>query len=61
MRKSYRVECNNGSKYFENAVDAFAFYHDKVNQGLRVEIYLRLVEKTKRYFKITEELLDSSV
>ena len=60
MKKVYRVECNFGNKYFENAVEAFAYFHEKTIQGFKVEIFLRITEKTHRYFKVTEELLDSS-
>jgi len=61
MKKTYRVECNFGSKYFENAVDAFDYFHEKANQGFKVDIFLRLTEKSHKHFKVTEELLDSSV
>lgn len=61
MKKVYRVECNYGSKYFIDAPEAFEYFHEKVSQGFKVEVFLRLTEQTRRRFKITEELLDSSV
>lgn len=29
MKNIYRVECNNGSKYFDNSLKAIAFYNLK--------------------------------
>jgi len=61
MKKVYRVECNYGSKYFVDAPEAFEYFHEKVNQGFKVEVFLKITEKTHRCFKVFEELLDSSV
>ena len=34
MAAIYRVECNNGSKYFDNSFEAIAFYNLKREQPM---------------------------
>lgn len=34
MKALYRVECNNGSKYFDNSIAAIAFYNLKREQPM---------------------------
>lgn len=34
MKALYRVECNNGSKYFDNSLAAIAFYNLKREQPM---------------------------
>lgn len=34
MNVLYRVECNNGSKYFDNSIAAIAFYNLKRDQPM---------------------------
>lgn len=34
MKTLYRVECNNGSKYFDNSHEAIAFYNLKREQPM---------------------------
>lgn len=34
MKALYRVECNNGSKYFDNSLAAIAFYNLKRDQPM---------------------------
>ena len=34
MKALYRVECNNGSKYFDNSFEAIAFYNLKREQPM---------------------------
>ncbi len=34
MKTLYRVECNNGSKYFDNSFEAIAFYNLKREQPM---------------------------
>jgi hypothetical protein len=34
MKALYRVECNNGSKYFDNSLEAIAFYNLKREQPM---------------------------
>jgi len=34
MMTLYRVECNNGSKYFDNSFEAIAFYNLKREQPM---------------------------
>lgn len=58
INKKYRVECNYGSKYFNNAVDAFWYYRKKAIQYNSTYIYLCTIEKTKNRFSIVQELLD---
>jgi hypothetical protein len=36
MKAIYRVECNNGSKYFDNSLEAIAFYNLKREQPMSV-------------------------
>ena len=60
--QKYRVECNYGSRYFENAAKAFAFFKRKMARNLDVEIWLVTYcysISTKR-FTATQELLDYS-
>ena len=58
MKINFRVECNHGSKYFDKGTDAFTYFHTQALKGLDVEIWLRQIEKTRRFYSITEELLD---
>ena len=60
--QKYRVECNYGSRYFENAAKAFSFFKRKRNRNLDVEIWLvtyNYSHSAKRY-SATQELLDYS-
>jgi hypothetical protein len=34
MKPIYRVECNNGSKYFDNSLEAIAFFNLKREQPM---------------------------
>ncbi len=58
--KRYRVECNFGSRYFDDAVAAFAFFKKCKSKHLDVEIWLVCYcykEKHGRYCAV-QELLD---
>lgn len=58
---SFRVECNRGSKYFKNGIDAFKYFHAQALKGFAVEIYLRQVTVTRKIFSVKEELLDYNI
>jgi len=58
----FRVECNFGSKYFDEAVDAFAYFEKCKKKNRNVGIWvisLCYIKKTKR-FSASQELLDYS-
>lgn len=58
----YRVECNYGSRYFDCAAKAMAFYNRKKARNLDVEIWVvsyYYSDKTNR-FAAVQELLDYS-
>lgn len=58
----YRIECNFGSKYFDVAAEAFAFFHTCKAKRIRVEIWLvqyRYIARAQRY-AATQELLEYS-
>lgn len=58
----FRVECNFGSRYFDTAVKAFAYFKKKKAKNLDVEIWLvkfTCSPKTGLY-SATQELLDYS-
>ena len=58
----YRVECNYGSRYFNCAAKAFAFFKRQAARNLDVEIWLVTYyysESAKRYAAL-QELLDYS-
>lgn len=60
--QKYRVECNFGSRYFDRAADAFAYFKHKKAKNLDVEIWLVIYcysEKDNR-FAAMQELLDYS-
>ena len=60
--KKYRVECNFGSKYFDNAVDAFAYFHRCKENNCNVGIWLMCIQNIKNYNRVSikQELLDYS-
>ena len=58
--KRYRVECNFGSRYFEDAARAFAFFHKCRRLNYKTEIWLvacRYLKPLNRY-SVWQELLD---
>ncbi len=58
--KKYRVECNFGSKYFEDAARAFAFFHKCRGMNYPTEVWLvscRYLKPQGRY-SVKQELLD---
>lgn len=61
MRK-YRVECNYGSRYFDTAAKAFAYFNRKKSENLNVEIWLVIYTHEEAYdrYSSTQELLDYS-
>ena len=58
--KSYRVECNFGSKYFASSKQAFIYSHYRKAQGYAVEIWLVKKETTPTLFSISQVLIDYS-
>ncbi len=61
--KMYRVECNFGSKYFDGAAKAFAFFEKCKKRHLDVEIWLVeyfYLKKSNRY-SAKQELLAYTV
>ena len=60
--QKYRVECNYGSRYFDNATKAFAFFKRKVALNRDVEIWLVVYQYSisLKRFAATQELLDYS-
>ena len=61
--KRYRVECNFGCKYFDNAAEAFAYFKKCKTRNRDVEIWLVTycyLEKANR-ISATQELLDYSL
>lgn len=60
--KKFRVECNYGSKYFDEAVDAVAYYNKCKAKHRDVEIWIVAYcycDKLKRVAAV-QELLDYS-
>ena len=60
--KKYRVEFNFGSKYFDNAAEAFSYFEKSKKKNRNISIWLmtlRYIKKSKR-ISITQELLDYS-
>lgn len=58
----YRVECNYGSRYFENATKAFAFFKKCKGRNLDAEIWLVTydVDEHVQRYSAKQELLDYS-
>lgn len=58
--KRYRVECNYGSRYFDNADKAIAYYRRKCRQHLDAEIWIVLYDCPygSDTVKAFQELLD---
>lgn len=58
--KKYRVECNFGSRYFDAAAKAIAFFQKSCERKLDVQFWLiEYVVKSGR-IEATQELLDYS-
>ena len=58
MKKMYRVECNYGSRYFENGVEAFEYFQNMTEtQNQSVELWLVIKENTKKLYSVTQELI----
>jgi hypothetical protein len=55
MKVVYRVECNNGSKYFDNSLEAIAFYNLKREQPMAS------VQLWKFVTPVTQELVSPIV
>ena len=56
----YRVECNHGSKYFDNGIVATAYYQLQVIKGHYAELWLVVKETSPKLWAIKQELLDCS-
>lgn len=61
MRR-YRVECNFGSKYFDNAAEAFVYFEKCKKKNRNVGIWIMTLSSIKKQNRIavTQELLDYS-
>lgn len=60
--KRFRVECNFGSKYFNNAAEAFSYFEKCKSKNRNVGIWIMslcYIKKSKRV-SVTQELLDYS-
>jgi len=52
------VECNHGSKYFDNGFEAFAYFSEmSITQKSTVELWLVQKEVTRKLFSVTQELV----
>jgi hypothetical protein len=52
----YRVECNNGSKYFDNSLEAIAFYNLKREQPMtNVQLWKFITPTTQELVSIQNE------
>lgn len=60
--KRFRVECNFGSKYFNNAAEAFSYFekNKKKNQNIGIWIINLRYSRKRRHISITQKLLDYS-
>ncbi|MCL2228890.1 MAG: hypothetical protein FWC00_03615 [Firmicutes bacterium] len=58
VTRTYRVECNHGSKYFCDIQKAFIYFQYKKAQGHAVEAWVITTERTKRLYSKTQELID---
>lgn len=52
----YRVECNNGSKYFETGTEAFFYFEQMRKRPLKVELWLLTYQRNKEMF-VSQELI----
>ena len=57
---TYRVECNRGSKYFDNGLVATAYFHLQVIKGHYTELWLIVKQTTPKLFAVRQELIDCS-
>lgn len=58
MKKLYRVECNHGSKYFENGVEAFEYFERMRKRRMTsVELWLLITDDTPKLYSATQELI----
>ena len=57
-RRIYRVECNHGSKYFANGIEAYYYFEDMLhaNKGY-VELWLIVKHLTPKVFSVHQELI----
>ena len=55
----YRVECNNGSKYFETGTEAYFYFEKMQKRRLKVELWLLTYQRNKTMF-VTQELIAHS-
>jgi len=54
----YRVECNHGSRYFTNGIEAFAYFQKMCRHGqISVELWLIVKEVTEKLFSVRQELI----
>jgi len=54
----YRVECNHGSKYFTNGIEAFGYFQKMCRQEqVSVELWLIVKEITPKLFSVRQELI----
>jgi len=54
----FRVECNNGSKYFKKGIDAYAYFEKmKKDPMLTVSLWLVITRKLEKPFYIRQELI----
>lgn len=54
-----RVECNFGSKYFDDAKEALAYFKSKAEQGKEVELWLkRYLYSPKGGIEVVQKMLD---
>ena len=53
----FRVECNNGSKYFDKGIEAFDYFNKQKARKHEVEIWLITYERSKKIFLAEQELL----
>ncbi len=60
--KQYRVECNFGSKYFNNAAEAFSYFEKCKKRNRNVGIWLMTLCNLQKHNRVsvTQELLDYS-
>lgn len=55
----YRVECNNGSKYFNHGIEAFYYYEDMcaVEPSMNVELWLLIKELSPKRYCVSQEII----
>ena len=57
---TYRVECNNGSRYFDDEIKAIQYYNKQERKGYKVEIWICTKRVSPNLFAMEQVLVMST-